>query len=123
LDLTRFLELQTQLACVHAVFVVSNLKFASYTSLLDLRAEGLQKSRVVPGLLNKVSYTTPHRFDCQINSSPGCHHNDWQHIVESLNAGNEIEAFFARSGVAGVVQIHQHQVEIVLFDCVDDGRW
>src|SRR2546430_5160486 len=44
----------------------------------------------------------------------GGHHDDRQRGVERLNAGEQIQTLLARGRVPGVIQVHQHDVELAL---------
>ena len=84
---------------------------APFAAGRDLGVQQRDERRVVPGLLNEVPHAAAHGLDREVDRAPARHHDDRQRAVERLQARQEIDPFAARRGVAGVVQIHQHQIE------------
>ena len=90
---------------------------------LDLCPKGDQQSGVVPRLLDEVASAPAHRLDGLVHAAPGGHDHCGQRGVERLQLGDELQAFAAGGGVAGVVEIEQDGVEVVRLDGGQDrGR-
>ena len=83
---------------------------------LHLRPDDGQHALVVPRLLDEVAGAAAHRLDGEIHRAPGRHDDDGHGRVELLEPREQREAFFARRGVARVVQIDQRDVEIARVD-------
>ena len=64
--------------------------------------------------MDEVARAAAHCFDGQFDIGPGGHHDDRQRGVERLNAGEQIQTLLARGRVPGVIQVHQHDVELAL---------
>ena len=101
LDAERFGQL--------AAFVGVGL--AARAARLDLLPQRRQKVRVVPRLLHEVADAAPHRLDREIDAAPAGHDDHREQAVELLDARQQVDPFTPRGRVAGVVQIHQHQIE------------
>ena len=63
-----------------------------------------------------------HGLDRQFHRAPGRHDHHRQGGIERLDAVQQVEPFLAGGGIAGVVQVHQDDVEIARFHGVDHGR-
>jgi hypothetical protein len=87
---------------------------------VDLGAEDLEQPDVVPRLGHEVAGPQAHRLDRQVDGRPGRHHHDRQVGVEGLEAGEEIEPLAPRRRVAGVVEVHQDDVEVAPGQTLDD---
>jgi len=70
-----------------------------------------QELRVVPWFLDEVAHATSHRFDSDVDRAPPGHDDHRQITIERLDASQQVDAFTARSGIAGVVEVHQQEVE------------
>ena len=93
-----------------AVFGFEALAAAQCARQLDMRADAGDQPGVVPGLLEKIAGAATHRFHGQVDGAPGGEHDDGQAGIERLDVREQIEALFAGSGVAGVVQVDQDGV-------------
>ena len=78
---------------------------------LRLLADGGQQAVVVPGLLDEIAGAAAHRFHRQIDVAPGGHHHHRHGVALRFQAGQQVHAFLAGGGVAGVVQVGEDQVE------------
>jgi hypothetical protein len=87
-----------------------------------LRSNNRQQSLVVPWLGNEIAGAAFHCFHGQFDGGPGRHYHDRQCRVDFLNFYNRRQAFLARRGVARVIQIHQQQRILFLFQRVKDAR-
>jgi hypothetical protein len=67
--------------------------------------------RVVPRLLDEIAHPAAHRFDREIDAAPPGHYDHRQQPIDLLHPREQIDPFAARRGVAGVIQIHQDQIE------------
>ena len=83
---------------------------------IDLRLDDGQQPLVLPGLLHEIARAAAHRFHRQAHRGPGRHHDHRQHRIDGLNARKQIQPFLPRRGVARVVQVHDHDVEIARFE-------
>ncbi len=88
------------------------LALAQRPAQRNLRSEGRQQARVVPGFLHEVPRPAPHRFDRDLDGAPRRHDDDRQGSVGILDAGEQIEPFASRRRVACVVQVHEEDVEV-----------
>ncbi len=86
---------------------------------LHLVLEHRQQAVVVPGFFDEVPGSPPHRLDRHLDAAPGGHHHHRQVRLEAAQAVEQLEAFAARGGVAGVVEVHQQDVEVLLLHGVD----
>ena len=89
---------------------------------LDLGAQLRQQARVVPRLLDVVAGPAPHRLHRAVHAAPRGHHDDGQVGIHRLELAQEVESFTPRRGVAGVVEVHQHCVEVAGVEARQDGR-
>ena len=96
------------------VFRLQPLSFAQGLAQFDLIADDRGETGVVPRFLDEVARPPPHRFDGQFDIGPGRHDHDRQRAVERLNAGEQIESFLARGGVARVIEVHEQDIELAL---------
>ena len=80
-------------------------------SSISVRSDA-QEVRVVPRLLHEVAHAAPHRLDGEIHRAPAGHDDDRQQLVDAAwTRASRSMPFAARRRVAGVVQIHQQQIE------------
>ena len=79
---------------------------------LHLCAHDGHQARVVPGLLDEIARAAAHGFHSEINAAPRGHHDHRNHVVDHLDAAQQIEAFLTGGCVPGVVQVHEDHVEI-----------
>jgi len=114
-------ELREALSAQGAVLRLQPHSLAKRASQLDLRLQNRRKPRVVPGFLDKIARSTAHCLHRQLDRPPGGHHDHRQRGVERLDPIQEFEALLAGGGVAGVIEVHQHRVEVAGFDGVDGG--
>ena len=78
---------------------------------IGLLANGCHNAVVVPGLLNEVAGAASHGLHGKIDIAPGGHHDHRRGVALRVQAGQQIEAFFAGGRVARVVEIGQDEVE------------
>jgi len=62
---------------------------------LCLRADDRLEPLVVPGLLDEVARATAHRLDGDVDRAPRGHDHDRQHLVSTVNLGQQLETFLA----------------------------
>ena len=79
---------------------------------LHLGAQRGHQSVVVPRFLDVVASAPAHGLDRTFDTAPGGHGDDGERGVEFPQGAQEVHAFAAGGGVAGVVEVHQHAVEI-----------
>ena len=77
----------------------------------NLAVQQRDERRVVPRLLHEVPHAAAHGLDGEVDRAPAGHHDDRQRAVQRLQARQEVDALAARRRVAGVVQVHQHEIE------------
>jgi hypothetical protein len=65
----------------------------------------------------------PHRFHGQVNAAPRGHHHQREVLVEQANLRNQFQTFAARSRVAGVIQIHEHDIELARLERLQHPCW
>ncbi len=82
---------------------------------IDLRLDDGQQPVVLPRLLDEIARAAAHGFHRQAHRAPGGHHDHRQHGVDGADARKQVQPFLPRRGVARVVQIHDHDVEIARF--------
>ena len=78
---------------------------------LGLFADRGHQAVVVPGLLDEVAGAAAHRFDRDIEAAPRGHHHHRRAVALLFEAGEQVHAFGAGGGVAGVVEVHEDQIE------------
>ena len=82
-------------------------------ALADLGAQHLHERLVVPRLGDVAPRAAAHRLDRRLDVGPAGH-GDERHVrLRGLEIRDEVEAFGARRGVAGVVEVHEHRVHVV----------
>ena len=87
---------------------------------LGLRADDREQPLVVPRLLHEVAGAAAHRLDGDVDRSPGGHHHDGQRLVGGVDALQQVEPLFAGRRVAGVVEVHQHDVVVAHLEGAQD---
>ena len=98
-----------------AILGFQDLPFAQSAPQLDLGAQNGGEPRVVPRLLDEVAGAAAHSFHRQVHAAPSRHHDHRQRAIQALQAVEQIETFLARGGIPGVVQVHDHGVEVARF--------
>ena len=88
---------------------------------LHLRRQRRQQPVVVPRLLNVVARASSHRFDGTVNAPPAGHDNDGQVRILASDVPQQVQPLAPRRGVAGVVEVHQHAVEVTGSDRRNNG--
>src|ERR1035437_1836705 len=78
---------------------------------LGLFADGGQEAVVVPRLLHAIAGAAAHGFHGDIDIAPRGHDDDGHGVALGLQAGQQVHAFLAASGVAGVIEVGEDQVE------------
>ena len=81
-----------------------------------------QQPRVLPRLLHEVAGAAAHRFDRHFDAAPGGHDDDRQRRIVRAQLRQQVEPFLARGRVARVVEVHQHRVELVAVDRLENRR-
>ena len=90
---------------------------------LDLRAHDREQPRVLPRLLHEIARAAAHRLDRDLHAAPRRHDDDRQRGIMRAQLREQIEPFLTRGRVARVVQVHQHRVELVAVDRLENrGR-
>ena len=106
-----------------AVFGFEPLGAAVGAVELDLLAEDGEEARVVPRLLDEVAGALAHGLDGEVDGGPGGHDDDGDARVVFADGGEEVEAFLAGGGVAGVVEVDEDGVEVGGGEALEDeGR-
>jgi len=77
----------------------------------DFASQRREQLAVVPRLLHEVADAPPHRFDGEIDAAPAGHDDDGQEPIVILHARQEVDPFAPRRRVAGVIEIHQDEIE------------
>lgn len=88
---------------------------------LTLGTQDGEQPRVVPWLLDEVRRATAHGFDIQVDVGEGGRDDDGEGRVAGANGSEQVEAFPAGGGIAGVVQIDEQAVEGVGGEVLEDG--
>ena len=114
-------QVRLAVAAQHQVLGFEPLAAAQRARQLDLRPHDGQQPRVVPRLLDEVAGAAAHRLDGDVDAAPGGHHHRRQRRVHGPHGVQEVEAFLARGRVAGVVQVHQEDVELLVLERGDDA--
>ncbi len=83
------------------------------TAIRDFALDDLEQGDVLPRFLHEALRAAPHRFDGGVDVAPPGHDDDRKGRIVRADLRDQLEAFTARCGVAGVVEIHQQQVECV----------
>ena len=104
-----------------AVFGFQALAFAQRAAQFDLRLEDGREAGVVPRFLNEIARPAAHGLDRQFHRAPRRHHDHRQSGIEALDAVEQVESLLPGGGVAGVIEVHQHDVEVARLHGVD-GR-
>jgi len=90
---------------------------------LDLRPDDREEARVLPRLLHEIARAAAHRLDRDLHAAPRRHDDDRQRGIMRAQLREQIEPFLTRGRVARVVQVHQHRVELVAVDRLENrGR-
>ena len=79
---------------------------------LHLGANGGEQPVVVPGLLDEVTGAASHGLDRLLHAAPRGHHHGRQGGVQGLKLGDQLQPFAAGGGIAGVVEVEQHGIEV-----------
>jgi hypothetical protein len=93
-----------------AVLALQPLGSAQRTAQLDLGAEKRNEPVVVPGLLEIIARAPAQATPC--HAAPGSRGDGGQRRIERLDLGDQLQPLAAGGGVAGVVEVEQHGVEI-----------
>ena len=78
---------------------------------VDLGAQDGEQAGVVPGFLDEVGGAAAHGFDGELDVGPRGHDDDGELRLVGADLGEQVEAFAAGGGVAGVVQVEEKRVE------------
>jgi hypothetical protein len=98
----------------HRVLVLEPTGAAQRATELHLAREPCDQAPVVPGFLDVVARTESHGLDGAIDAAPGRHHEDRKGRIALVDLLQQVETFAARRGVAGVVHVDEHEVEVAL---------
>ncbi len=104
-----------------AVLIFQTLAAAQRRAQLHLRADRADHASVVPRLLDEVTRSAAHRFHHQVHAAPRGHHDHRQCAVHGGDAIQQVQTFLARSGVTGVIQVHQQDVVVLGFEGAEDA--
>ena len=63
------------------------------------------------GFCDEIAHAMPHGFDRDVDRSPAGHDDDGQLPVDGLDARQQVDALASGRRVAGVVEVHQQEVE------------
>ena len=100
-------EVWCALGAEETVFGLQALGATLELEEFDLSAEDGEEARVLPGLLDEVAGAAAHGFDGEVEVGPGGHDDDGEMGVALADGGDEVEAFAAGGGVAGVVEVDE----------------
>ena len=78
--------------------------------LAQLGRDQLLERPVVPGLENEAARALTHRFDRQLDAAPRGHHDHGRQGMSLAQPAQEVNTLGARGRVAGVVEVHEHEV-------------
>ena len=109
-------QLGHALAAEQRVLGLEQLPLAERLAQFDLGPDDGQQPRVVPRLLDEVARAAPHGLDGHFDAAPGGHDHDGKRRVDRLDAGEKIQAFFARRRVTRVIEIDERDIEIASLD-------
>jgi hypothetical protein len=84
--------------------------------------QDLQQPCVGPGFFHEISHAALHGLDGQPDGSPAGHHNDRRQVFVLLQQGEQVQTFLAGGGIAGIVQIHQQEIEFIVGKCFQQIR-
>ncbi len=105
-------QLGRAVAAEQPVLALEPAGVAERAAQLDLGAQRGEQPVVVPRLLDEVAGAAAHRLHRLLHAAPGGHHHRRQGGVEGLELGDQLQALAAGGGVAGVVEVEQHGVEV-----------
>ena len=83
---------------------------------VDLRPDRGQQPLVVPRLLDVVARSPAHRLHSSVHTCPRGHGDHRQRFVQLAQGPEQVQSLPSGRGVAGIVQIEQHEIEISLLD-------
>ena len=105
-------QLRGTVAAKQPVLALQPPGAAQRASQLDLGAQGGQEPVVVPRLLDEIARAAAHRLDRLLDAAPRGHHDRRQRGVEGLELRDQLQSLAAGGGVARVVEIEEHRVEV-----------
>ena len=86
---------------------------------LGVHANQADEALVLPGFLDEIARAALDAFDGEVDVAPRGHDDDRQARIDLLEAREQIEAFLARGGVAGVVQVDEQHIVVALAKRLD----
>ena len=104
----------------NAVFGLEALGATVELVELELGAEDGEEAGVIPGLLDEVGGAAAHGFNGEVYVGPCGHDDDGKVGFALADGGKEVEALLAGSGVAGVVEVEEAAVELLLGEAEED---
>ncbi len=107
-------QLGEAVAAQPAVLLLEPLGRLQRAAQLHLRAQHRHQAGVVPRLLDVVAGAAAHGLHRALHAAPRRHHHDGKGGVHRVDAGQQVQPFLPRGGVAGVVQVQQQRVERLL---------
>ena len=113
-------HLRQALGAEEAILSFEALGAADGVVEVDLGAQDGEQAGVVPGFLDEVVGAAAHGFDGELDVGPGSHDDDGELGLVGANLGEEVEAFAAGGGVAGVIQVEEKSIEGAGLERVDD---
>src|ERR1044071_2462992 len=112
----RFGDDRGAAAAEQFVFRLQALAPSQGAAEIDLVADDGGEAGIVPGFLDEVAGPAAHGFNGQFDICPSGHHHHRQGIVQGPDASQKIQTFLAGGGVAGIIEVHQHDVELAILD-------
>ena len=104
------------LGAEQAVFRFEPRRAPQGLTQLNLRAQDSQQASIFPGLLYEIARAPAHGLHGERHAAPRRHDHHRKPAVERLNPRQQVQPLLSRSGVARVVQVHQHSVEVARFE-------
>ena len=95
-----------------AVFRFEPLLAPQRARQFHLRSHDRQQPRVLPRLLHEIAGAAAHGLDGHFDAAPRRHDDDRQRRIVMLHLRQQVEPFLARRGIARVIEVHQHSVEL-----------
>jgi hypothetical protein len=108
-----------RLVAQRAVLGLQALTAPNGARQLGLRADDRDQALVVPGLLHEVPGPAAHRLHGNVDRAPGRHHDHRQRGIDRPDAREQVETLAARCRVACVIEVHEDDIELAVFDGVD----